>query len=309
MNPKRNKLRRATNQILGLATVVGLSTQANAAHLAGSLGAVTASSSATSALFATAPFRAFADYGAGINSGWTHAANFHYFQVGSAGDISTGNRFDVSISLQGINFGLNTINPMIHPGFSVWTSGTTPTTNPHGGHEFNQVRGPVGGNAWMTSGNILSGQEGWIGYANAGYAFVNGEGDHVGGLLTPGAGNTSYSTQLSNNDNPAPAANVNPASSWVDGGSATLALGNATLELLGLKAGYYLIGLGGSCPDSNLNGQNCDALEGQSLGYKLTVSNLGASAAAVPIPAAFWLFGGALASLVGGNARKRVLPI
>lgn len=36
-------------------------------------------------------------------------------------------------------------------------------------------------------------------------------------------------------------------------------------------------------------------------GYKLTVSQ-------VPVPAAAWLFGGAIASLIGANRRKRVVP-
>lgn len=39
-------------------------------------------------------------------------------------------------------------------------------------------------------------------------------------------------------------------------------------------------------------------------GYALTISQ----AAPVPLPGAIWLFGGALASLIGANRRKRVMP-
>ena len=308
MKSKQRKLRCAVIQALGLAALAGFSAQATAVRTAGNLGPVTTNNSATFSF--VAPGRSFADYGAGVNLGWSHAGNFHYFQIGSDSDISTGNRFNVSISVVGSDYNpfYGAAVPMQYPGFAVWTSGAVPTTNPTGSHFYNQVRGANEGvNSFLTSGHILNGQDGWIGYANAGYAFFNGEGDHVGGLLTPEASNTPYYTQLSNNTDPTPAANVNPTSSWVDGGDALTALGNATLNLVGLKAGYYLIGLGGSCPDSNLNGQNCDAEEGNSYGYTLTITNTGPSATAVPLPCALWLFGGALASLIGakGNGGKK----
>jgi len=37
-------------------------------------------------------------------------------------------------------------------------------------------------------------------------------------------------------------------------------------------------------------------------------SSLDISVSAVPVPAAAWLFGGALMSLIGANRRKSVLP-
>jgi hypothetical protein len=40
-------------------------------------------------------------------------------------------------------------------------------------------------------------------------------------------------------------------------------------------------------------------------GYVLSISQ---GAAPVPAPAAAWFFGGAIASLIGANRRKRVMP-
>lgn len=105
--------------------------------------------------------------------------------------------------------------------------------------------------------------------------------------------------------NPAPAPNVNPSSPWVNGGYATLSTGNATLDLLGLKSGYYMLAVGGSCPDGNANGENCNS---PGFSYNLTITNLAATTP-VPVPGAIWLFGSALASFVGINRRKRVLSV
>jgi len=69
--------------------------------------------------------------------------------------------------------------------------------------------------------------------------------------------------------------------------------GTATLTRW-LAAGAYTLILGGY--DSAGGGGNAP--------YKAMIS-----AAAVPVPAAAWLFGGALASLIGVHRRKRVVPL
>lgn len=290
---KSRKLRKAIAQALGLVALAGLSSQAAASNTQNAPGSVVLSQIGQSyTATGNAPFRAWADYGAEVNLGWTHTAHFYFFRIGSDDDITAGNRFDVNISLQGVG-----ANPMNSPAFSLWTSGTTPTTDPTGGHEWNQVRGATGTNDYFTSGGILPSQDGWVGYANAGYSFFNRDGDHVGGLLTPGAGNLDYSAQLALSGNPPTIANVNPSSPWVEGGSALLENASASLSLTGLRSGYYFLGLGGSCPDGNLNGQNCRVP--QAVGYQLTVT-------AVPLPAAAWLFGSGLLGLAGLRRKKAV---
>lgn len=73
---------------------------------------------------------------------------------------------------------------------------------------------------------------------------------------------------------------------------------SASLSLLDLAAGYYLIGLGGVCPDDL--GLAC-AMPGStassSTDFTFTVS-------AVPVPAAIWLFGSAIAGLGFSSRRK-----
>lgn len=329
MKYKNKRLRRAITQALGLAALTGLSSQASAVTFS-NLGAVELpTQSITSS--GNSGAKAFSDYGTGVNNGWTHTATFVAFQVGSIADIAAGNRFDVNINLQSTTARA--------PGFSLFTSGTNPTNNPTAsgsgyGHHWNQVRGPydggtagnpcsidcaLGSNGWMGAygydsegsvgdttyapGNILHGHDGWVGYANAGYSFFNSDGDHIGGLLTPGAGNLAYTNLNTSYGNPATAANVNTSSPWVNGGYATLATGDAMLDVFGLKAGYYMLGLGGSCPDGAFNGETCGS---PGFSYNLSITNVATSP--VPLPGAAWLFGGAIAGLLGTNRRKKVLP-
>lgn len=277
-----------------------------------------------------APKRSWSDYGTGQNFGWTHTAQFFTFSVGSGADITAGNQFDVNVTVAG-----NGATPLLFPGFSLWTSGSTPTVEPYSsgsgyGHAWSQVRGPydggnggnpcsincaLGTNGWMATwgdsagatnapGNILSGHNGWIGYANSGYSFENGDGDLVKGRLA-GATNPGNESQYWNGAYSS-MSQVNDASPWVAGGGAALAAGSATLNLIGLKAGYYLIGLGGSCPDNNQNGQTCNnpSLSPGGTGFQLTIANVGATA--VPVPAAALLFAPAL-SLLGLTGVRRKL--
>ena len=282
------------------------------------------------------------DYGATVNRGWTHTASFFTFQLGSASDISAGNRFNVTIEALGTLVGASAA--MANPAFSVWTSGTNPTTEPFSsqvgyGHHWNQVRGSfdggkggnpcaggvndctLGTNGWYSqdytangagsAGNIITGHDGFIGFANSGYGFKNADNDFISGRLA-GSTNPLNKNEYGNGGTGSvggPVAgtsfgNVNTSSPWVQGGSASLAVGDAVLNLTGLKAGYYMIALGGSCPDNNANGQNCAIAPPGGSGVQLTIAS---SVAAVPVPSAFWLFGSALMGLLGAK-RKKVLP-
>ena len=318
----KKQLNKTIQSILGSLALGFASTNAMALSAMPNLGSVATPSAALTAT-GFAPLRAWSDYGTNQNYGWTHTAKFYTFQVGSVSDISAGTRFDVNVRLQGTG-----ASPLAFPGFSIWTSGATPTVQPYSsnegyGHHWSQVRGPydggfagnpcsidcnMGSNGWMATwgntaggtnapGNILTGHDGWVGYANAGYSFENGDYDLIPGLYA-GSTNSANESKYWNSEleDYEPLTNVNSNSPWVNGGSASLAAGDAVLNLLGLKSGYYMIAVGGSCPDNNANGQGCAA--GGTRGYQLTITS-------VPVPAAVWLFGSALVGLgVTGRRSK-----
>ena len=205
-----------------------------------------------------------------------HTADWFRVQVGSASEISSGATYNVQFQLSP----RGTTQPMTAGGFSIWTSGTAPLVDGSGFHEYNQVRGPNDGgvttnNALASPGNIVGGHDGWVGYAQNGLSFVNGDGDSV---PNGGAWNTS--------------------SPYLSGGSASANSSAATLNLFGLKAGYYLIGLSGVCPDNNAG---CISTSPTARDFTFTVSTT-----PVPVPAAVWLFGSALAGMgfVGRHRKK-----
>ena len=317
-----NTLRKAILSALGVSAALAYSGQAAAISPA-SLAPIAAGQS--DVVIDSAPKRAWSDYGTNKNYGWTHFAAFRIFQVGTAADLLAGTRFDVNVDLKG-NGGAT---PMTSPAFTIWTSGTAPlvTGAANGnnyGHAWSQVRGgnlaggvaddpcsnggdcTLGSNGWLGTGgggNILDGQAGWIGYANAGYSFTNGDGDKIQGL-TAGVSNAmnigQYGGGVSDPLNGMALTNVNASSAYVNGGLATVSAGEAILSLAGLKAGYYLIGYAGTCPDNNLNGQGCATAGGQA--YQLTISNAGASA--IPLPGAVWLFSSVLVGFTAFGRRK-----
>ncbi len=294
------KLRKAVLAALGTASLAGVSQQAAAIDPL-DLGAFTGTALT---LDATAPYRAWSEHGTNKNYGWTHTAKFYSFQVGSTDDIAAGKVLDVSVDVRA----RGATAPMDFPGFSIWTSGTNPVmggvaNGANYGHKWSQVRGPrdggiadepctdggdcgLGSNGWMGAsggGNIVSGHDGWIGYANAGYSFANGDGDKIQGRL-PGASNTSNIGEYGNGGNgsvggPAAGAtllNINNSSPYVRSGSATSDTGDAKLTLYGLKAGHYMLGIGGSCPDDDLNGQSC--------GKAPAIANKDFTLAITPVP-------------------------
>jgi hypothetical protein len=268
-------LKKAIIGLLGTAALAGISTQASAFDST-PLGTFTGT---TLTQNNEAPYKSWSDYGTNVNFGWVHTANWLNVQVGSASDITNGTTYDVQFQLSP----RGSTAPMTAGGFTIWTSGTTPVVDGSGFHEYNQVRGPNDGgvhtnDALGSAGNIVNGHDGWVGYAQNGLSFTNGDGDSV---ANGGAWNTS-SPYL-----------ANPGSSSASAGA------SATLNLFGLKSGYYLIGLGGVCPDNNAGCMNPTPASRQ---YTFTVS----TAAPVPIPAAAWLFGSAIMGLLGMGRRKRV---
>jgi len=266
MNKKQ--LNKAIIGILGLATLSTVSLQANA-FSATSLGTFTGT---TISRDDATPFKSWSDYGAGVNFGWVHTADWFKLQVGSAADITAGNTFNIEFKLAG----RGTSQPLNTGGFTLWTSGTAATVEGGGFHEYNQVRGP-NDNGITTNdliGNVVSGHNGWVGYAQNGLSFTNGDGDVV---ANGGAWNTS--------------------SPYLTGGAASSG-SNATLDLYGLKAGYYLIGLGGVCPDDSAS---CITTTPGSRQYTFSASS---TVAPVPLPAAAWLFGSAFMGYLGLQKRK-----
>lgn len=90
--------------------------------------------------------------------------------------------------------------------------------------------------------------------------------------------------------------------------------GMGNITSLGLQTASALVDgmVYGDCSVGSLMGGGSMCMAGESTGFSM----MGGSAmsleinavSAVPVPAAAWLFGGALMSLIGANRRKKVLP-
>jgi hypothetical protein len=284
------KLRKAILAAMGLAALSAVSTQVQAfggeTYNIGTFTGTTINSTGHAS-----PFKSWTDYGA-ANQGWVHTAGWATLQIGSAADIINGLTYNVKLTMTGAGntSGKATTSTLDNPAFSIWTGGTTPTdTAGSGFHNYNQVRGPSGigelnpVNDALTSGGVLTGSNGWIGYANAGFVVANADGNTLnhGGvnnsnpwLANPGASSWSYS-QLNQKNS-------------------STALDFASLDLMGLKSGYYLLSLGGSCGSPNPT-TSCGT--GQNYSFNVSPS-------AVPLPAAVWLFGTALMGFLGLQKRK-----
>jgi hypothetical protein len=285
-------LHKAIIGLLGTAAIAGFSSQAGAfGGETYDLGVFTGTTIDSPGH--TSPFKSWTDYGAS-NFGWVHTAGWATLQIGSASDIANGVRYNVTLTMTGEGAGGQaTADTLDNPAFSLWTGGSQPVTTDGGGfHRYNQVRGPSGpgetsptNDELANSGGVLAGSDGWVGYANAGFVVTNADGDTLdhGGvngntawLADPGASSWSYS-QLNQNHS-------------------STALDYASLSLIGLKAGHYLLSLGGSCGSPNPT-SSCGT--GQNYGFRVETAT-----APVPLPAAVWLFGSAAAGLIGIGRRK-----
>lgn len=268
---KKTSLRKAISFALGVTAMAGVSTQASA-FTSTDLGTFTGT---TITQLDAAPFKSWTDYNAN-NWGWVHTADWFKIQIGSNADITAGTTYDVNFDLAE----RGTTSPMITGGFSIWTSGSTAYVDGFGFHQYNQVMGKndTTSNAGTSTannniGNIIDGHDGWVGYAQNGVTFTNGDGDVV-----------------------ANGGSANMTSGAISGYTADVS-SSASLTLNDLAAGYYLIGLGGACPE-NLFDCNPLATGGvPARDYTLTVSQ-------VPVPAAVWLFGSAIAGLSFTSRRK-----
>lgn len=325
---KKNKLHRAVLAALGVSAMAAYSSQASAF---GSIDIGTFTGS-TISVDSTTPFKAFSDYKA-KNQGWMHTARFFTLTIGDASEMASGKTYDVQLKMTGrgtLNLGDATAAAINNPSFAVWTAGTGAINTGQAtsiGHGWNPTRGvqeiatdvngdstTVWTNETLGVAGILDGHQGWIGYVNSGPAYtlinqldpLNGSYqtdtgaavlDSVsnGGLNTsslswltnPGASSTSFSNNYYRNGDNGPTVGSVPDF--------------AMMILSGLKAGNYLIGLGGSCPGYPSDSAAAAAC-GKGSQFTFEVS---AAPAAVPVPGAVWLFGSAMIGLLGIGRRKQ----
>ncbi len=272
---KKKSLRKAVALALGGAVLATASTHASAGI--GAYPGMPTYTGTPISYTANVPYKSWSDYGTNENYGWGHTSSWNVIQIGSNADITNNATHDVKLELT---------NAANRSGFSIWTSGTAPTTTSVGDgvgfHKYNQVRGANDGGITTNHalsgayGNIIDGHDGWVGYAQNGVTFTNGDGDVIanGGSVNMTSGVVSgYSVDVSN---------------------------SASLTLYDLASGFYLIGLGGVCPDGlTTQCQMPSATSSTPSTYTFTVS-------AVPIPAAAWLFSTAIAGF-GVISRRKLM--
>lgn len=324
---KKDNLQKAILAAIGVSAMATYSSQASAFNST-SIGTF---NGATISVTATTPFKAFSDYKA-QNQGWMHTATFFTLTVGDSNAIASGRTYDVQMKMTGhgdLNLGASTSAAINNPSFAVWTAGTNAinTGAVHTvGHGWNPARGvqetgvDIDGNTttvWTNEplglAGVLDGHEGWVGYVNSGpqYTLVNSldplkgtpqtdSGVEVRDAVTNGDLNTSSLSWLTNPG----ASSTSFTNGYYRDGANGPTVGTvpdyAMMILSGLKAGHYLIGLGGSCP-----GYPTDtaAKEACGVGNQFTF-DVSSAPAAVPVPGAVWLFGSAIAGLVGVRRRK-----
>lgn len=241
-----------------------------------------------------------------IDLGWMHSTDWVQVNISQSGTYTIKDEIlgvrNVAGSASNATYNYSAMNTgdKIHPAFTVWSlSGSTftssgssnnPTTvqSPNaygyttGGNNntmgFNQVAAPSATNngGFLTAGGV----NGIVGYSNAGFSgWYNGNGDYV----------SSGSAGASNG---------------------TAASGFLYTDLTTyLAAGSYLIAVGGSCVDLvacgpyQIRTKIADGTTTTVYGtgwHELTVTS-------VPVPGAVWLFGSAMAGLVGFGRRKQTV--
>lgn len=314
------KLRKSLMAILGIAALTGFSTQASAISVA-DLGTLNAST--TSLLKEEISGAKFGWDGQNNGYlGWTHSTQWAKFTLAESSSVL------VKVAATPVDGQKN----VLLPGFTLWATtsagfvggnhdpnysydannfyGVTPT------HPYNQVLGPptnldgqqtpvspghgpdcpAGGcnsNNWLVAGAggfaTADGITTLVGYANSGSTgWTNGNGNVVG-------------VGVVGSDNNGPLSGVvdvkGPDWSAAAGGP-TNTVQYASLILYNLAAGTYFMAPGGSCKTIVACG-NTDGFVSTSI-YSIAVTQI----AAVPVPAAVWLFASSLAGL-GVIGRRR----
>lgn len=262
------------------------------------------------------------------NLGWNHNMHWYTFQITKAGGYTVAvNRTTPSTSYQ--------------PAFSLYSSGNAEWDALGTSHSFNQVVGPNGSNlnslgnatgnpsAWCVNGAPCYMQTGnghdvtgFVGYANSGPGFTNNEGSQVTGALTFGhsAKGALKNPALAYNASTNPYTSVVTKGSYVNAHAGSIeaayagagssvntsnpfltnANGGGHVDLqLWLPAGWYVIGAGGSCADFT-----CTPTAAASGAFNITVLDNANVSAPVPVPAAIWLLGSALAGMGVIGRRK-----
>lgn len=222
----------------------------------------------------TTPFKAFADYGA-ANQGWFHTASFMTLTVGTEQDIANGKTYDLQLTMRGRGeLGNKGEAAIDNPAFALWTAGAGKLNPGNAGfqHGWNPTRGPnedavnvdnqpdkLVVNESLRRAGVLNGHVGWIGYVNAGpsYTIINSldplegspqteSGKNVLDAVSNGALNTTSKTWLTN---PSASSTTFSNNYYLQGDSMVgTTPDSASMTLIGLKAGNYLIATGGSCP-------------------------------------------------------------
>jgi hypothetical protein len=210
-----------------------------------------------------------------FNSAWGHTGAWYNFQVTAANQL---------VSVKDVVLGTGTAKTA----FTVWASGsnlfdggtTAPgetSTSTNAPHSFNAV-GALGdnGTVWMSAPSAAAGGGGnllaTLAYANSGNAHT-GAGNDWGEIVNSGVNQ------------------VGGSGTFYTGG-VTGSTGSNFAELIfqNLGTGWYTVYVGGAS----------DAATGTNT-HQLSIT----TASAVPLPAAVYLFGSALAGLMASNRKKR----
>lgn len=285
------KLNRAIATILTGSALAITSNMANAVTLSGT---VNASTSSPVTLAVNSAPKNWADLD--IDLGWMHTTNWVQVNIATTGDYtinltdtSTGTSMHPAFSVWSLgganNFNASAANMMVNAVPPVSSSATHyagPANNNIMG--YNQVAAPTLTNSskFLTAGGVT----GFVGYANSGVTFTNGNGDFVG----HGSSGSRWGSADSNLANETGNLGGIAGHGW------------AELFLNNLSAGNYILAVGGNC-DNLVNCGNSGATAGSWSAGKLALT-----VTAVPVPGAVWLMGSALASLgIFGRRRHKTV--
>ncbi len=286
-----NKLNRVIVTIL---TGSALATTSNMASAVSLYGTVNASTSSPVTLAVNSAPKNWADLT--IDLGWMHTTNWVQVNIPTTGaytinltDTSTGISMHPAFSVWSLgganNFNASAANMMVNAVPPVSTSATHYTSAANNDiMGYNQVAAPSPTNSskFLSAGGVT----GFVGYANAGVTFTNGNGDFVG----HGSSGSSWGSA-----DPNLASETGNLGGIAGHGWAELFLGN-------LSAGNYILAVGGNC-DNLVSCGNSGATPGSWVAGKLALT-----VTAVPVPGAVWLMGSALAGIgIFGRRRDKAI--